>query len=661
MSVTLIKDVVITTTPGTPGTAGSPGTAPTPAYCVTTTKTTPTYTYQLVELPLAPGETQVQYQMFAVAGAPVVSTSTVCYPATAGVAPTAPIAGTAGTTQQQFNLGWNGGARSIASLLASGTASFSASAGMVGGVVGLDSGAVEFSYGGAKHALYFRNNLVSVLENGVLRTGAVPYLAADVFRIERSGPTVRYYQNTTLLHTSAAPSYGTQYLEASLYSGGDTVLNASLTDVTTVGYGSGTAVLAPLAARGGIAGSSGTAVLAPLTSAGTGYAQQGGVAVLAPLGAIGSQGSYAMGTATLAPLDSLGEAGIAGSAPTYALGVAALAAVGSAGYGVTAGNTISPSTSLGDSASGWPEHVWAGSVVVIVSGTGAGQTREIADNTGQALLINTPWVTVPDASSVYEIRDALGTVLAAGTVTPGGGRMAPVASLGANYAYAGGVAALAPVTSVGVALRNWAAEPHVAGVVLARGPLGAASALALHDFTGQLGDALSYFVLDLVSEVATVRVPMSSWQATLQTGSSNYVQCVVPACEPWLDVLNAATEFVISRTAVLATGAVVEYVMARTPAEQLQFSHGPQRYTCTLSGYSDAFGEVADPSAAFDRVLTVVRSVSSGSGGLRVRCAMDWLLRPGQRAFVQGTPFVARFINYYAPSNFDAYMDVGAA
>lgn len=188
-------------------------------------------------------------------------------------------------------------------------------------------------------------------------------------------------------------------------------------------------------------------------------------------------------------------------------------------------------------------------------------------------------------------------------------------------------------------------------------PLGAPAARAAHDFTGQLGDAVTLYVMDLITPTGTVRVPISSWQATLQTGSSNYVQCVVPAVQMWVDAINAATEFVIYRKAVLPDGSALEYEMARAPTQQAQFDRGPSRYTCTLSGYTDAFAADLDPPVVFDRVLTGIRSVSSGSS-MRVRCAVDWLLRPGHRAYAEGTPLVVGYINYYAPSG-DSYMDVG--
>ena len=190
------------------------------------------------------------------------------------------------------------------------------------------------------------------------------------------------------------------------------------------------------------------------------------------------------------------------------------------------------------------------------------------------------------------------------------------------------------------------------------GPLGSATAMALHDFTGQLGDVTSVYVADLITPGGVVRLPMSSWQATLQTDDASYVQCVIPACAPWVNYINAATEFVVYRRAVLPGGGAVEQEMARSPANTVQFDRGPQRYTCTISGYGAAFLANVNPIAAYDRVLTGVRSISSGNR-LRVRCEVDWLLRPGQRVSVDSVSFVVGYINYYAPTGFDAYMDVG--
>jgi hypothetical protein len=193
----------------------------------------------------------------------------------------------------------------------------------------------------------------------------------------------------------------------------------------------------------------------------------------------------------------------------------------------------------------------------------------------------------------------------------------------------------------------------------AASPLGTPYALAYHDFTGQLGDAVTRYVMDLTTPGGLVRVPISSWQATLQTGAKNYVQGVVPAVADWIDAINDATEFVITRAADTSVWRI-EYEMARAPLEQISIARGPTNYTATLSGYSTAFAENEEPDAAYDRTLTGIRSTTTGTAATRVRCAIDWLLRPGQRAYYdEGASFVVSYINYYVPATGDAYMDVG--
>ena len=219
----------------------------------------------------------------------------------------------------------------------------------------------------------------------------------------------------------------------------------------------------------------------------------------------------------------------------------------------------------------------------------------------------------------------------------------------------GSVAAASPLG----AARVTASFPVVA-LCAAASPLGAALAKAFHDFSALLGDTVTHYVMDLTTPDGTVRVPISSWQATLQTGASNYVQCVVPAVADWTAAINAATAFTITRTAEPAGLPVIEYEMASAPLETISIARGPTNYTATLSGYSPAFAVDEAPPSATDRTLSAVRSVTSTSGKMRARCAIDWTLRPAQRAYLpDGSSFIVGYINYYQPQGFDSYMDVG--
>lgn len=225
----------------------------------------------------------------------------------------------------------------------------------------------------------------------------------------------------------------------------------------------------------------------------------------------------------------------------------------------------------------------------------------------------------------------------------------------ATHARAAWVAAPSPLSAAQIAAHYW--SPAL-GHVSAGSPLHPVAMRGYHDYTGQIGDSITRYVLDLVTPNGPVRVPISSWQATLQVGMSNYLQAVVPACAPWVDAIGAATEFVVLRQASRAGAVVLEQELARAPMQTPRYDRGPQRFTCTLAGYADGFAVPIEGEPQVQRTLTAVRSVSATPGARRVRCAVDWLLRPGHRVTAEAEVFDAAYINYYC-TGADAYMDVG--
>jgi len=66
--------------------------------------------------------------------------------------------------------------------------------------------------------------------------------------------------------------------------------------------------------------------------------------------------------------------------------------------------TAGAATTLTNSAKTWTTNQWTNYQVRIVSGTGAGQIRTIASNTGTVLTVSASWSTNPDATSVYSIE-----------------------------------------------------------------------------------------------------------------------------------------------------------------------------------------------------------------------------------------------------------------
>lgn len=197
----------------------------------------------------------------------------------------------------------------------------------------------------------------------------------------------------------------------------------------------------------------------------------------------------------------------------------------------------------------------------------------------------------------------------------------------------------------------WASAPS---------PLGASRIVCILDFTGALDpDDQDRYVMDLIVDEQPLRLKISSWQATIQSGRANYVQAVIPAAGEWIDAIQGAQYFVVSRRSKTIGGEWIEHEMARAPVEQWSLDQGPQRATATISGYTAVPLDTGDTTAAsYTRQLPGLRSLSLSPGGVRARCAIDWLLRPGHRAIAGAQNFVVSYINYYVNAN-DSYCDVG--
>jgi hypothetical protein len=96
------------------------------------------------------------------------------------------------------------------------------------------------SYIEMEHGIYCHSGLFQAMENGVAKTPARGHTNSDVFTISRVGGQVRYYQNTTLIYISDNLSIGIVFVDSSLYSAGDQIVNASIS-TTTTGFGPGVA------------------------------------------------------------------------------------------------------------------------------------------------------------------------------------------------------------------------------------------------------------------------------------------------------------------------------------------------------------------------------------------------------------------------------------
>jgi hypothetical protein len=66
--------------------------------------------------------------------------------------------------------------------------------------------------------------------------------------------------------------------------------------------------------------------------------------------------------------------------------------------------TAGASTTLTNSAKSWTTNQWANYQIRISAGTGAGQIRTVASNTGTVITVSSAWTTTPDATSQYSLE-----------------------------------------------------------------------------------------------------------------------------------------------------------------------------------------------------------------------------------------------------------------
>jgi hypothetical protein len=66
--------------------------------------------------------------------------------------------------------------------------------------------------------------------------------------------------------------------------------------------------------------------------------------------------------------------------------------------------TAGGASTLTNSAKAWATNQWANSQIRITAGTGAGQIRTVASNTGTVITTSAAWTTNPDATSQYSIE-----------------------------------------------------------------------------------------------------------------------------------------------------------------------------------------------------------------------------------------------------------------
>lgn len=377
MSTRLEKTVLQSYSPGQPGQPGDPGQPYLPARSVWETRQVCSYVsytpQEIIDYYTAHGarrelvDGRWTWVLPGGGGIAVPTDRWVCrdepvlnhYSAQPYIPPRPPVPATPSQTIQEFQLGWNARARSIKVLSGPGRADFTIPADVVGAIVGFASEPLQSGFGDMLWAFKVGNGTLSIVERGIEVENLGAAVGNQVLSIERTQGQIVYRVSDSEVRTVPNGNLPL-FLSAALYSGGDSVLNASLVDFEA--EGSGAIVLAAPDALGAddVGYAQGVAVLAPPEASGYDIPSATGAISLAPPEAIGSDAAgYAQGSVYLLPLEATGE-GYEDAPPPFAIGSVFMlppTAIGSGTTGTVGSAALDmlPPVAIGADASGYAQ------------------------------------------------------------------------------------------------------------------------------------------------------------------------------------------------------------------------------------------------------------------------------------------------------------------
>lgn len=230
----------------------------------------------------------------------------VTYPATPARAAVPPVPASPSQYVADFALGWNGGARSVASFFEDGVVEFNAPSGAVGIIAGLNiNNTAPDGYTGRviDYGFILAKGSARIIENGVEVPGtSFTYTDTTLFTILRRGGTVTYKVDTLPHYTSTTESGGEAWLEVSLYSGGDYVDNPTVESLSESLSGSASYETPRITVMSGAGAYHVASVLMPRLTVDSSVSTSnvaGADLDLHPMGLVGSDYPYNYGSGTV--------------------------------------------------------------------------------------------------------------------------------------------------------------------------------------------------------------------------------------------------------------------------------------------------------------------------------------------------------------------------
>jgi hypothetical protein len=156
---------------------------------------------------------------------------------------------------------------------------------------------------------------------------------------------------------------------------------------------------------------------------------------------------------------------------------------------------------------------------------------------------------------------------------------------------------------------------------------------------------------------AGILATVSSMARTTEDVRATYATLTAPAASSHeLQSLHAETTLIYSGSQSGRAG-IAERIENGYSRMHWGYHNLQQAGTEMMQVFENFTGGIYVPDTDQVRTLQKIRSVNA-SPGLRARCEIDWRLRPGMTAIMNGVAITAAYINYYVNAS-DSYMDVG--
>ena len=149
-----------------------------------------------------------------------------------------------------------------------------------------------------------------------------------------------------------------------------------------------------------------------------------------------------------------------------------------------------------------------------------------------------------------------------------------------------------------------------------------------------------------------VEIPISNFSGQLRSGEPSYLQVTIPDARTWAEVIadfaaQSDTEMVIEAGYRYSDGSVKTQDIARTRLRNVRYDIGARSSSVQLDGIDTPI----NPTPKSITLTGANYRSQDEAGRVRYRCAMNFDVRPGDTAHINGETFIVGELSYNVTVN----------